>query len=75
MKRLYWWWYRKTHDLPHPDDVWHKLQNKKPNYELRYNKIAFYYTLGFTLEYIANRFVVPRERVRQCIAKAYRNTK
>ena len=76
--KLYFWYYRKTNYVPHPNEMtslgagneFKTYMNNR--YRDRYKCMAFCYSCGDSLETIANEYNCTRERVRQCIWKYYR---
>jgi hypothetical protein len=75
MRRLYFWWRRYWDGDPCREEMaylWHKYQ---PTTIRRMHEMTRDYIYGATLEEIATKHKVTRERVRQCIWKVWRQSK
>lgn len=72
--RLYYKWFFRKHGVEHPSRVraFTSSLNESDNHPYRRTVMAIQYANGLTLEEVAVRHNVTRERVRQCVNKYMR---
>jgi len=75
--KILWWNFRRKNLIPHPDEA-RNLLMKQEDYVRQYSQspkrkrqMFFEYSVGFSLEEIAMKHTVTRERVRWCVYRVY----
>lgn len=68
IKKIKYWWFRRVHGLPHPNEIKELVSMVDPNRAKgRFKLIATVYSYGMSIDNIALSMDVSRERIRQVL--------